>query len=166
MSRQVLTRAHHYSSSASMSSRSISDSQSSAHVEHSPVVPHFSQSGFRKVRVDSTNQDYIVEDMKNSGIDNVEGVRFSLPRKEEMATLLKQRMVNSQFWYPYFTWSKPCIGEWVTELNVERFELRKDGSIALNHPSGTHDDVFWATALALYGTVEMKPLDLEAFKFG
>lgn len=27
-----------------MSSRSISDSQSSAHVEHSPVVPHSSQS--------------------------------------------------------------------------------------------------------------------------
>ena len=34
-----------YSSSASMSSKSISDSQSSAHVEHSPVVPHSSQSG-------------------------------------------------------------------------------------------------------------------------
>ena len=28
-----------------MSSKSISDSQSSAHVEHSPVVPHSSQSG-------------------------------------------------------------------------------------------------------------------------
>lgn len=46
-------------------------------------------------------------------------------------------------------------GEFVTELNVERFELRKDGSIAFNHPQGTHDDVWWATALALYGTVEL-----------
>ena len=34
-----------YSSFASVSSRSISDSQSSAHVEHSPVVPHSSQRG-------------------------------------------------------------------------------------------------------------------------
>ena len=34
-----------YSSSASVSSRSTSDSQSSAHVEHSPVVPHSSHRG-------------------------------------------------------------------------------------------------------------------------
>jgi len=111
--------------------------------------------GFCKLRVDSTNQDYVVEDMKNSEIDNVEGVRFTLPRKQEMATLLKQRMINNQFWFPYFTWERPYRGEFVTELNVERFELRKDGSIALNHPQGTHDDVFWASALALYATVEM-----------
>jgi len=113
--------------------------------------------GFRKIRVDSTNQDYVVEDMTNSGVDNVEGVRFTLPRKQEMATLLKQRMVNSQFWYPYFTWERPYRSEFVTELNVERFELRKDGSIALNHPQGTHDDVFWACCLALFATVEMAP---------
>jgi len=111
--------------------------------------------GFIKIRVDSTNQDYVVEDMKNAEIDNVEGVRFSLPRKQEMATLVKQRMINNRFWYPYFTWERPYRSEWVSELNVERFELRKDGSIALNHPSGTHDDVFWAAALALYSTVEM-----------
>ena len=111
--------------------------------------------GFCKIRVDSTNQDYVVEDMKNSRIDNVEGVRFSLPRKQEMATLLKQRMINNRFWFPYFTWERPYRGEFVTELNVERFELRKDGSIAFNHPQGTHDDVWWAAALALYATVEM-----------
>ena len=123
--------------------------------------------GFCKVRVDYTNQDYVVEDMKNSGINNVEGVRFSLPRKQEMATLLKQRMANNQFWYPYFTWAKPYPSEWVTELNVERFQLRKDGSIAFNHPSGTHDDVFWACALAIYSTVQMVPeLDLETIRLG
>lgn len=83
-----------------------------------------------------------------------------------MASLLKQRMVNHQFFYPYIKWEKPYRGEYVAELNVERFELRKDGSIAFNHPQGTHDDVFWATALALYATVEMKPVDLEAFIFG
>ena len=101
--------------------------------------------------------DYIVEDMINAGIDNVEGVTFTLQRKQEMASLLKQRMINGQFWFPYFTWNKPYRGEYVTELNVERFELRKDGNIAFSHPKGTHDDVFWATALALYATVEMKP---------
>jgi len=123
--------------------------------------------GFRCLRADQTGVgDYIVEDMKNAGIGNVEGVSFTLPRKQEMASLLKQRMANKRFFYPYVTWEKPYRGEYVAELNVERFELRKDGAIAMNHPQGTHDDVFWATALALYATVEMKPVDLEAFVFG
>jgi len=93
--------------------------------------------------------------MKHSDVENVEGVHFTLPRKQEMATLVKQRMVTNRFWYPYFTWAKPYRSEWVTELNVERFDLRKDGSIGFSHPQGTHDDVWWATALALYATVEM-----------
>ena len=114
--------------------------------------------GFIKIRVDMTGVgDYIVEDMQNADIDNVEGVTFTLPRKQEMASLLKQRMINNQCWYPYFTWNKPYQGEFVTELNVERFEVRKDGNIAFSHPRGTHDDVFWAKALALYATAEMKP---------
>jgi hypothetical protein len=114
--------------------------------------------GFNKIRVDMTGVgDYIVEDMQNAEIDNVEGVTFTLPRKQEMASLLKQRMINRQYWFPYFTWNKPYQGEYVTELNVERFELRKDGNIAFSHPRGTHDDVFWASALSLYATVEMKP---------
>ena len=111
---------------------------------------------FRCLRADKTGVgDYIVEDMVNAGILNVEGVNFSLPRKQEMASLLKQRMVNKRFFYPYFGWDKPYRNEYVAELNVERFELRKDGGIAFSHPQGTHDDVFWATALALYATVEM-----------
>ena len=122
---------------------------------------------FIKIRADQTGiGDYIVEDMKNSGINNVEGVTFSLPRKQEMASLLKQRMLEGKFYYPYVTWERPYSGQFVAELNVERFELRKDGSIAFNHPQGTHDDVFWATGLALYATVEMKAIDLGAFKFG
>jgi phage FluMu gp28-like protein len=122
---------------------------------------------FVTIRADQTGiGDYIVEDMKNGGIQNVEGVTFSLPRKQEMASLLKQRMMDAKFFYPYFTWDKPYRSEYVAELNVERFNLRKDSSIILNHPQGTHDDVFWSTALALYATVEMKPVDLDAFRFG
>jgi len=122
---------------------------------------------FITVRADQTGiGDYIVEDMKNGGIHNVEEVTFSLPRKQEMASLLKERMQNNQFYYPYFSWEKPYRSEYVAELNVERFSLRKDGSLTLSHPQGTHDDVFWATALALYATVEMKPIDLDAFRFG
>jgi len=111
---------------------------------------------FRCLLADKTGVgDYILEDMQNAGILNVEGVNFTLPRKHEMANLLKQRMVNKRFFYPYFSWDKPYRNEYVAGLNVERFELRKDGNLAFNHPQGTHDDVFWASALALYATVEM-----------
>jgi len=37
---------------------------------------------------------------------------------------------------------------------VERFELGKTGDVVFSHPQGTHDDVFWATALAVYATAK------------
>jgi hypothetical protein len=114
--------------------------------------------GFQKIRVDFTREGpSIIGDMTTAGIDNVEGVNFSVPRKSEMASLLKQRMGNGMFYYPLLHWERPYRGEICNELNVERYELRKDGAIGFSHPYGTHDDVFWSIALALYATVEMEP---------
>jgi hypothetical protein len=39
-------------------------------------------------------------------------------------------------------------------------------AICFSHPHGTHDDVWWAVALSVYATIEMKKLELEAFAFG
>jgi hypothetical protein len=64
------------------------------------------------------------------------------------------------------TWEKLYRGDICTELNVERYDLRKDGALNLSHPNDTHDDVFWSMALGVYATVEMKPVDLEALRFG
>ncbi|MCJ7763445.1 terminase family protein [Candidatus Bathyarchaeota archaeon] len=123
--------------------------------------------GFQKIRVDMTKDGpSLISDMENAGIKNVEGVNFSIPRKSEMASLFKQRMMNQKLFYPYLTWEKPYRGDVCSELNVERYELRKDGAINLSHPNGTHDDTWWSIALAVYGTVEMKAFDLEALKFG
>ena len=124
-----------------------------------------------KIRADITGVgNYIIEDMKNGGIDNVEGVNFSHPRKQEMASILKQRMLNAEFTYPYadINISPTKKTNFSVELNVERFELRKDGTYSFYHPQNQHDDVFWATALSIYATVEMtaEPVLLEAFKFG
>ena len=114
--------------------------------------------GFQKIRVDFTREGpSIIADMTTAGIDNAEGVNFSVPRKSEMASLLKQRMSNHKFFYPLLNWERPYRGDLCTELNVERFDLRKDGAIGFSHPNGTHDDVFWATALAVYATCEMSP---------
>src|SRR3990170_184466 len=114
--------------------------------------------GFEKIRVDFTREGpSIIADMENAGINNAEGVNFSVPRKSEMASLLKQRMMNQQFFYPLLSWERPYRGEICTELNVERYNLRKDGTIGFSHPTGTHDDVFWSIALAVYATAEMQP---------
>jgi phage FluMu gp28-like protein len=114
--------------------------------------------GFQKIRVDFTREGpSIIADMENAGIENAEGVNFSVPRKSEMASLLKQRMMNKQFFYPLLNWERPYRGDLCTELNVERYELRKDGAIGYSHPNGTHDDVFWSIALAVFATVQMEP---------
>jgi hypothetical protein len=114
--------------------------------------------GFQKIRVDFTREGpSIIKDMENAGIENAEGVNFSVPRKSEMASLLKQRMMSKRFFYPLLLWERPYRGDICTELNVERFELRKDGAIGFSHTNGTHDDVFWSIALAVFSTVEMVP---------
>jgi phage FluMu gp28-like protein len=113
---------------------------------------------FERIRVDFTREGpSIIADMENAGINNAEGVNFSVPRKSEMAGLLKQRMASHQFFYPMMNWERPYRGDICIELNVERYSLHKDGAIGYHHSTGTHDDVFWATALAIYATVEMEP---------
>ena len=82
-----------------------------------------------------------------------------------MASLLKQRMMNQRFFYPFLTWEKPYRGDICSEMNIERFELRRDGAISYSHPHGSHDDVWWAVALSVYATIEMKKMELEAFAF-
>jgi len=47
------------------------------------------------------------------------------------------------------------------ELNVERYELSKSGKLLFNHPQGTHDDQFWALALAVYAAEQVKPPPLR-----
>ncbi len=114
--------------------------------------------GFQRIRVDFTREGpSIIADMETAGIRNVEGVNFSVPRKSEMASLLKQRMANRKFFYPMLQWQRPYRGELCTELNTERYSLNKDGTISYHHPTGTHDDVFWSIALAVYATAEMEP---------
>ncbi|MGE5574649.1 MAG: terminase large subunit domain-containing protein, partial [Ignavibacteria bacterium] len=114
--------------------------------------------GFVKIRVDFTREGpSLINDMEIAGIENAEGVNFSVPRKSEMAYLLKKRMTSQQFLFPLLTWERPYRSDICTELNVEKYQLRRDCTIGYSHPSGTHDDVFWSIALAVYATLEMQP---------
>ncbi len=130
--------------------------------------------------------EYIVEDMIKGGLRGVEGINFTETNKESMATALKENMRTADCpqcgWRGYIqdhegTWRTTCPNnckkdatpvslrpllhipydpELFAELNVERYELAKTGKIQYNHPEGTHDDRFWALALAIYGTI-MEP---------
>jgi hypothetical protein len=51
----------------------------------------------------------------------------------------------------------PFDPELFHELNVERYELAKMGKISFNPPEGTHDDRFWAVALAVYAAEQAPP---------
>jgi len=115
---------------------------------------------FNKIRVDVSGVgEYIVEDMQNAGIEEVEAVTFTAARKQELASILKQRILNEAFRFPYVDIhvSPTKKLNYQTELNVERFELRKDGSLHFSHPQNQHDDVFWATALAISCGVKLAP---------
>ena len=43
------------------------------------------------------------------------------------------------------------------ELNIEKYKLTKTGKITFSNPEGTHDDRFWAFALAVYAAEQAPP---------
>jgi phage FluMu gp28-like protein len=103
------------------------------------------------IYVDKTKHgDYIVEDMHEAGLRQAEGINFTQNTKQEMAQLMKQRMQEGILRTPYDR-------DLLDELNAERYELTKTGKIAFSHPEGTHDDRFWALALAVYADETASP---------
>jgi len=100
-----------------------------------------------KVLVDATRESYVVKDMQAAGITQVTPVIFSMQSKMEMAKYFKEQMQLKNFALPY----DPDV---IAELNVEKYELTKDGNVKFNHDEGTHDDRFWSIALAVYASRE------------
>ncbi len=109
----------------------------------------------RAVRADVTGVgNYIVEDMVRSGIQGVTGVNFTINSKEEMATILREKMRNGEVKIPYVPTRKIADIDLTAELNIEKFELMKTGHLRFSHPEGGHDDVFWSTSLAVLCSVK------------
>ena len=52
------------------------------------------------------------------------------------------------------------------ELKLERYDLSKSGKLLFNHPQGTHDDRFWAVALAVYSAEQAPPPPSRAHRKG
>jgi phage FluMu gp28-like protein len=97
---------------------------------------------------------YIIEDMIRSGIQCVNGVTFTVQSKEEMANILREKMRQGEVKIPYVPTNKASDIDLTAELNIERCEMAKTGHLSFSHPDGSHDDVFWAAALGVYGAVQ------------
>jgi phage FluMu gp28-like protein len=97
---------------------------------------------------------YIVEDMIRSGIQGVNGITFTVQSKEEMATIMREKMRTGEVKIPYVPSRKIEDIDLTAELNIEKYELMKTGHLRFSHPEGGHDDVFWSAALAVYASVQ------------
>jgi phage FluMu gp28-like protein len=114
-----------------------------------------------QILVDQTGVgEYVVEDMKSAGLPNVEGLMLTMQMKEEILGYMKQQMQNcveqcgNQKCNHPRLFQLPYDNEVIAEINLEKFELTKDGHIKFSHPEGTHDDRLWAIALAVYASRE------------
>ena len=126
------------------------------------------------VYYDHTGSKGMDEQIEKTGYPGLEGVDFSKPLKHGMATLLKQKMMAARksdagtkpeearrrFELPYDQ-------EVQAELNCETWEQKPGSEIyAFSHPKGSHDDRFWAIALAVYASEkEPKPGPVVARAF-
>ena len=45
----------------------------------------------------------------------------------------------------------------IVSLGMVSGLIVRDGNVGFSHPWGTHDDVFWSIALAVYATADMGP---------
>ena len=93
--------------------------------------------------------DHIVKDFQ-AATRPAKGITFSHRSKMHMAELLKTRLTDQTLKIPYHR-------ETLIELNTPTYHLTQQGTIQYDHPYGTHDDAFWATALALLATEENHP---------
>jgi len=101
--------------------------------------------------VDQTKQGpYIIRDMQEAGAPNPIGVNFTVQNKQEMAQILRQRLAEGRLTLPY---DRGLLDE----LNAIQYQPTKTGHIQLDHPRGTHDDRFWALALAAYAAEKNPP---------
>jgi phage FluMu gp28-like protein len=84
-----------------------------------------------------------MEITQNAGLHNAEGINLSLEKKQDVMTTLRQVMQEGRLVYPYDR-------DLFNELSVEIALFTETGKTKFSHRTGTHDDMLWALALAVY----------------
>jgi len=126
--------------------------------KYSEVIAHVARANqifrFSKIIVDKSGVgDPIVEELENIGLRNVEGIVLTDTNKEEILSNLKIQMEQKRL---AITDYMPLI----MQMNEQQYEYLKPKTaqerihLKFKHPSGHHDDMLWALALAVYGARE------------
>ena len=103
------------------------------------------------IYIDTTKHgDHVVQDLHRARVPEARGITFTQNNKQEMAQILRKHLRSDTLRIPYDRHT-------LEELNTPRYTLTKTGNIQLDHPPGTHDDRFWATALAAYAAEQNPP---------
>src|SRR5207249_4295960 len=119
--------------------------------EYQAVIEYMKLAGerFRNVRayyIDQTGVgEAFPENARRAGVKNVKGIELSLPRKSDVMTQMKQVMEQKRLHIPRDR-------ELIIEMNAEIAKLTEAGKTKFHHRSGTHDDILWALALAVYAS--------------
>jgi len=121
------------------------------------VIGHLAKANqkfrFRKLLVDQTGiGELVLEELREQGVQNVEGITFTAQSKESTLTWLKLLMEQKRLKMPYHR--RLC-----QQLNEQQYAYNKAGYLTFSHPEGSHDDMLWALALATKATrqKEVKP---------
>lgn len=106
---------------------------------------------FGNVLVDETGVgEPVLEEIRNQGISNVEGVKFTVQTKEELLASLKIAMEQDRLAIPYDR-------QLCTQINEQQYEYAKSGHLQFSHPANSHDDMLWSLALAVYASARAPP---------
>ncbi len=106
---------------------------------------------FRNVLVDQTGVgEPVLEEMRNQGLSNVEGVKFTVQTKEELLTSLKIAMEQNRLAIPYHR-------QLCQQINEQQYAYSKSGHLQFSHPENSHDDMLWALALAVTTSMQAPP---------
>jgi phage FluMu gp28-like protein len=120
---------------------------------------------FHAICYDMTGTKGIDEEIDRAGFPGVKGVTFTRRVKHGMATLMKEKMMaprksdmdlavedqRRQFELPYDK-------DVQSELNVVQWEQSKGSELyTFSHPEGSHEDRFWAIALAVLAAAGAPP---------
>ncbi len=110
--------------------------------------------GISKIFVDQTNNQSVVMELKNLGI-NAQGVSFTNSSKRDMATNLTKLLLTRELVFPISEkiqspWQHKLFEELFNELAEQEY-AHDSANPSLSHPSGQHDDLLWALCLAVHG---------------
>ena len=98
---------------------------------------------FQKTLVDQSGVgEPILEEIRNQGVDRVEGAKFTAETKEKLLSGLKIVMEQGRLAFPYER--RLC-----QQINEQQYSYSKSGHLQFNHPANSKDDMLWALALAV-----------------